>query len=207
MRQVRSKMASFFDRVVDITKNALKTSAQLNKDSEVLFNVIERRIKKTIKDAAEGGRTVVEFDLDNTGYIDTCSKYAMKELLFYKIASDYVPVADRLVSSPAFVGFNINRDKNVFIFDWTHALVKKENTDTDTKVGPKVVPKVSKVAPEPIDKNEIRYTNPVSDTYTNPFANPFANQYTSTWDTYGVDNNELERLLNILLPRVPQDTV
>lgn len=125
----------------------------------------------------------------------------MKELLFSKIASDYVPVADRLVSSPAFVGFNINRDKNVFIFDWTHALVKKENTDTE--VDPKVVPKVSKVAPEPIDKNEIRYTNPVSDTYTNPFAN----QYTSTWDTYGVDNNELERLLNILLPLVPQDTV
>lgn len=194
-------MASFFDLVVDTTKNALKTSARLNKDSEVLFNVIERRIKKSIKDAAERGRTVVEFDLDNTGYIDICSKYAMKELLFSKIASDYVPVADRLVSSPAFVGFNINRDKNVFIFDWTHALVKKENTDTE--VDPKVVPKVSKVAPEPIDKNEIRYTNPVSDTYTNPFAN----QYTSTWDTYGVDNNELERLLNILLPLVPQDTV
>ncbi|AGE50120.1 hypothetical protein ATCVCanal1_251L [Acanthocystis turfacea Chlorella virus Canal-1] len=121
-------MASpFFLNVVATTKQSLKRDAQLGKDSEVVRGIVERRIKKVIMDNASKGFTTAEVDLRNLGNIDIVSVHSVHDILFNKITPVYVPVIDRLFASEIFKDFQVGQtEAGVYIFDWTHAIVKAD---------------------------------------------------------------------------------
>lgn len=126
---------SFFEEVVSITKEAHKNDIQLQKDSDVLFAVFNRKLKKCIKDAASVGKTSSTFDPHNI-FVDISSKYSVEELLFSNITENYIPVISRLFENNTILqGFNISKTNDVkpkYIIDWTHGVVKTEPKYNET---------------------------------------------------------------------------
>ncbi|AGE56225.1 hypothetical protein PBCVNEJV1_211R [Paramecium bursaria Chlorella virus NE-JV-1] len=118
---------SFFFEIVQATKAAQDVNAHLEKDADVLFKHVERRIKQTIKNAASCGNMNISVDL-NALNLDLASKYSVKQLLFDKITHSFVPVSVRMFGDRTpFGGFKISEvAKNVFDISWSHGLVKPE---------------------------------------------------------------------------------
>lgn len=210
-------MASFFDQIVDITKTAQKNDVQLRKESDILFRIIERKIKKTIKDSASRGRSSTTFDFKNLGHIDMISKYSMYELLTSNITEDYVPVIDRLLSNnPTFHGFDISRaEDDVFVIDWTQALVKKE---PEVPVHPSRLDEFPPTKPEKPKKcpgnvwdascdftnhGEPQVSTNVRNIYTPNLYGPL-NSFETTDVTPHDSEKDLQKLLSMLFPQVTE---
>jgi len=172
--------SSFFSKVVDATKDAvLKRDTQLQKESDVVYSIVERRIKKTIMERASLGFTTAEVNLNYVGHIDIVSKYSVQDIIHKKLTAGYVPVIDRLIESKDFYDFQIGTpEDNVYVFDWTHAMVK-----TETPPAPK--PPQAPSVPAP------------ASTHSNAF--PFYNSL----DSSGVATDaEVEAMLSMLFPHV-----
>ena len=189
-------MASpFFLNVVATTKHSLQRETKLQKDSEVVHGIVERRIKKLIMDNASKGFTTVEVDLKHIGNIDIVSKYCINDILFTKVTPTYVPVVDRLLTSQDFADFQIgNTETGVYIFDWTHALLKEETPPAPAPV------KAPATATVPVT------TTPAPAKETTPAWQPgvlFANtypSYNSVGPTEPANDAQVEELLSALFP-------
>ncbi|ABT16348.1 hypothetical protein ATCVMO0605SPH_269L [Acanthocystis turfacea Chlorella virus MO0605SPH] len=180
-------MASpFFLNVVAATKSSLKRDTQLRKEADVVQGIVERRIKKAIMDSASKGFTTAEVNLNYIGNVDIISTYSVHDILFKKITPTFVPVADRLTTIKDFADFQIGQtEANVFIFDWTHGVVKPE---TPAKPSP---PNTAQVA-VPVKTTPAAPSNtPVANTY------PF---YNSIGSSAPAADAEVEALLSTLFP-------
>ena len=187
-------MASpFFLNVVAATQNSLKRDTQLNKEADVVQGIVERRIKKAIMDSASKGFTTAEVNLNFIGNVDIVSTNSVHDLLFKKITPTFVPVADRLTTIKDFADFQIGQtEANVFIFDWTHAVVKPETPA-------EFPPKTSQIAA------------PVKTTPSAPANTPTECPYKTIANTYPFYNSigssvpvatdaEVEAMLSTLFP-------
>ncbi|AGE55595.1 hypothetical protein ATCVMN08101_282L [Acanthocystis turfacea Chlorella virus MN0810.1] len=186
----------FFLNVVAATKNSLKRDVQLSKDADVVQGIVERRIKKAIMESASKGFTTAEVNLSFLGNVDVVSTYSVQDILFKKITPTFVPVSDRITTIKDFADFQIGQtEANVFIFDWTHAVVKPET--------PRPVPKT---APLPVPA-KVRLETPAAPANT-PASCPydaFANTYpfyNSIGQPMTVTDAEVDALLDILFPRL-----
>lgn len=183
----------FFLNVVAATKSSLKRDAQLFKDADVVQGIVERRIKKAIMDSASKGFTTAEVNLNFLGNVDIVSRYSVQDILFKKITPTFVPIADRLTTIRDFSDFQIGQtEANVFVFDWTHAVVKPEATQASSP--PATVPSAPVKAV------------PVATPANTPAACPysaFANTY-PFYDTIGqtkpATDAEVDALLSVLFP-------
>jgi hypothetical protein len=179
-------MASpFFLNVVAATKSSLKRDTQLHKEADVVQGIVERRIKKAIMDSASKGFTTAEVNLNYIGNVDIVSTYSVHDILFKKITPTFVPVADRLTTIKDFADFQIGQtEANVFIFDWTHGIVKPETPA-------EFPPKTAQVA-VPVKTTPAAPSNtPVANTY------PF---YNSIGSSAPAADAEVEALLSTLFP-------
>jgi hypothetical protein len=192
-------MASpFFLNVVAATKSSLKRDVQLSKDADVVQGFVERRIKKAIMESASSGHTTAEVDLNSFGNVDIASAYSVQDIFFKKITPTFVPVADRIGTIKDFADFQIGQtEANVFIFDWTHAVVKPETPGT---MSPPVTAPAAPVKVAPQTTPTAPANTPVSCPYAT-FANtyPF---YNSIGQTTTVSDAEVDALLDILFPRL-----
>ena len=181
-------MASpFFLNVVATTKHSLQRETKLQKDSEVVHGIVERRIKKLIMDNASKGFTTVEVDLKHIGNIDIVSKYCINDILFTKVTPTYVPVVDRLFASPDFAEFQIgNTETGVYIIDWTHAVLKEETPP---------VPALMK-APATVSAS-VPVTTPAVAPSAPANAHPF---YNSVGPAEPANDAQVEELLSALFP-------
>jgi hypothetical protein len=99
----------------------------------------------------------------------------------------YVPVIDRLLASQDFADFQIgNTETGVYIFDWTHALLKEE---TPPVPAPAKAPATVAV-PVPVTAPAVAPSAPAN---TYPF-------YNSVGPTTPASNAEVEELLSALFP-------
>jgi hypothetical protein len=188
-------MASpFFLNVVATTKHSLQRETKLQKDSEVVHGIVERRIKKLIMDNASKGFTTVEVDLKHIGNIDIVSKYCINDILFTKVNPMYVPVVDRLLASPDFADFQIgNTETGVYIFDWTHALLKEETPPAPASVKATAAVPVDTTAPAPAQETTQAWQPGVL------FANTYPS-YNSVDPAKPASDAEVEELLSALFP-------
>ncbi|AGE53473.1 hypothetical protein ATCVGM07011_262L [Acanthocystis turfacea Chlorella virus GM0701.1] len=186
-------MASpFFMNVVAATKSSLKRDVQLSKDADVVQAIVERRIKKAIMDSASKGFTTAEVNLNFIGNVDIVSTYSVQDILFKKITPTFVPVADRLTTIKDFADFQIGQaEANVFIFDWTHAVVKPEpSAEFPPKTSHVAAPVNTTPAPPANTPTECPYKT-IANTY------PF---YNSIGPSAPAADAEIEALLSALFP-------
>jgi hypothetical protein len=115
---------TFFDAIVQTTKEARNHSVQLEHDANVLFKKLKHMVEEMIKSRASLGFAYVNVDTNNFN-IDFTSKWSVSDLLNKVIANGYVPVNERLFgqASTPFTDFKITEIcAHVFKIDWGHGI-------------------------------------------------------------------------------------
>jgi len=118
---------SFLSKTIEATKNSQSNRAEYDRVAGVLYNIVERRVKKHILARASSGHTDAAIDLLKDCSIDIISKWSISELLFDTIFEDTAPVAYKLFfdKMTPFGGFDITNNSPIFSFDWTHAMLQE----------------------------------------------------------------------------------
>ena len=116
---------SFIQTVVETTKNSQTVRAEYDRVSNVLYNIVDRRVKKEVLARAEDGYTNATIDLLNDISVDINSRWSIHELLFGNVFQDAAPVVDRLFRGEpsSFEGFDISGQAHVISLDWTMAML------------------------------------------------------------------------------------
>ena len=116
---------SFIQKVIETTKNSQTDRAEYDRVSNVLYNIVDRRVKEEVLARAEDGYTSAKIDLLNDISVDINSKWSISDLLFGHVFQDATPVVDRIFrnESSAFGGFDITGQAHVISLDWTMAML------------------------------------------------------------------------------------
>lgn len=179
---------SFLSKTIETTKNSQNNRAEYDRVSGVLYNIVERRVKKHILSRASSGHTDAAIDLMKDCSIDIISKWSISEILFDTIFEDTAPVVFRLFfdkMSP-FVGFDIVNNSPVFSFDWTHAMLQEKPNDVQVATPPPPPPPAIPNAP-------IKNKNPL---VRNLFCNEELPEFSQ---------EEIVAYLSSLMPQIPHN--
>jgi hypothetical protein len=116
---------SFIQKVIETTKNSQSDRAEYDRVSNVLYNIVDRRVKKEVLARAEDGYTSAKVDLLNDISVDISSKWSIQDLLFGYVFEDATPVVDRVFrgKTSSFEGFDITGQAHVISLDWTMAML------------------------------------------------------------------------------------
>ena len=116
---------SFIQKVIETTKNSQSDRAEYDRVSNVLYNIVDRRVKKEVLARAEDGYTSAKIDLLNDISVDISSKWSISDLLFGHVFQNAAPVVDRIFRNEpsSFAGFDITGQAHVISLDWTMAML------------------------------------------------------------------------------------
>jgi hypothetical protein len=129
---------SFLQQIIQTTRESNKKykmeRAEYDRASNVLYDIAERKIKKSITQRAKDGYTDATFDIINDLKLDIAGKWSIPELLFSIIFEDAPPVVSRLfyLASSPFAGFAISTKAkdagtpSVFVIDWAYEMLKPQ---------------------------------------------------------------------------------
>lgn len=127
---------NFLQQTIQTTRESNKKykmeRAEYDRASNVLYDIAERKIKKSITQRAKDGYTDATFDIINDLKLDIAGKWSIPELLFAIIFEDAPPVVSRLfyLSHSPFDGFAISTKAkgvgppSVFVLDWAYEMLK-----------------------------------------------------------------------------------
>lgn len=163
---------SFLQQVIDTTKESNKKykmeRAEYERASNVLYDIAERKIKKTVLQRAKDGYTDATFDVINDLKLDIAGKWSIPELLFAIIFEDAPPVVSRLfyLSKSPFDGFVITTKAkdagpaSVFILDWAYEMLKPQPNPKLTPIKTQITPPANPLPLPPAKTQPVPITKP-----------------------------------------------
>jgi hypothetical protein len=166
---------SFIQKVIETTKNSQSDRAEYDRVSNVLYNIVNRRVKKEVLARAEDGYTTATIDLLNDISVDISSKWTISDLLFGYVFQDATPVVDRMFrgESSSFEGFDITGQAHVISLDWTMAMLGEKPSPRPLAPTPDTPRAPAQTPPTPDTPRAPAQTPPTPDTPRAPAQTPF----------------------------------